>query len=110
MATTRFELHVKQKGRTVLPVGFREACGFGTDVTLIARPIGPGQAIIETMDAVLARLWDGIPSRVEGAVEDVAAQRAEERAVLDERAGDADAGDDESDARGARALAILGLD
>lgn len=56
-----FRLAVKDKGRTVLPAGLRQACGFSPGDALRARPIGPGQFIVETDEAVLTRIWSRLP-------------------------------------------------
>jgi hypothetical protein len=38
---------------------------------LIARTLGPGQAIIETADAVMERIWSGVPAEPADAVGDL---------------------------------------
>ncbi len=57
----QFRLAVKDKGRTVLPVGLQQACGFAPGAHLVARPIGRGQFIAETSEAVLDRIWSRVP-------------------------------------------------
>lgn len=56
-----FQLSVKVKGRTVLPVGLQRACGFAPGAKLVARPLGKGCFVVETREAVLERIWAGIP-------------------------------------------------
>lgn len=107
---THFELHVKDKGRTVLPVALRDACGFETGVTLIARQIGPGQAIVETENSILERMWSRNVEDGTDGVEALRAMRAADNELLTTRAQDTGEGDDDSDARGAALLEALGLD
>lgn len=54
-----FQLSVKVKGRTVLPVGLQRACGFAPGAKLVARPLGRGCFVVETREAVLERIWAG---------------------------------------------------
>ena len=108
----RFEFEVKEKGRAVLPVGLRTACGFEVGTRLVARPIGPGQAIVETTDAVLDRIWSGIPSGTTqvDAVAELATARAEAVALREQRATATAAGDERSDERSSALLPALGLE
>ena len=55
---TTFRLSVKEKGRTVLPMGLQRACGFGPGSELVARPLGNGQFLVESIDAILSRIWE----------------------------------------------------
>lgn len=55
---TTFRLSVKDKGRTVLPIGLQRACGFAPGAELVARPLGEGRFLVESTDAVLARIWE----------------------------------------------------
>lgn len=107
----RFEFEVKAKGRAVLPIGLRTACGFDVGTRLVARPIGPGQAIIETADAALERIWSGIPgvAASEDAVAELAAARAEDVALRAQRAGAAPPNDEGVNERADALLAALGL-
>jgi len=59
-----FRLSVKVKGRTVLPVGLQRACGFAPGAKLVARPLGRGRFVVETPEAVLERIWAGIPQNM----------------------------------------------
>jgi len=54
-----FQLSVKEKGRTVLPVGLQRACGFAPGAKLVARPLGNGSFVVETRETVLERIWAG---------------------------------------------------
>lgn len=67
-----YEFEVKDKGRAVLPAGLRSVCGFEPGTRLTARPMGPGQALVETRQAVLARIWSHRP---EGRTDGVGALR-----------------------------------
>jgi len=53
-----FRLSVKDKGRTVLPIGLQRACGFAPGAELLARPLGNGRFLVESSDAVLSRIWE----------------------------------------------------
>jgi hypothetical protein len=53
-----FRLFVKDKGRTVLPLGLQRACGFAPGSELVARPLGNGRFLVESADAVLSRIWE----------------------------------------------------
>jgi hypothetical protein len=53
-----FRLFVKEKGRTVLPMGLQRACGFAPGAELVARPLGEGRFLVESTDAVLSRIWE----------------------------------------------------
>jgi bifunctional DNA-binding transcriptional regulator/antitoxin component of YhaV-PrlF toxin-antitoxin module len=75
-----YEFEIREKGRAVLPAGLRSACGFGVGTRLIARPLGPGQAIVETAEAVLARIWADAPREDVDAVGELLRWRAEEAA------------------------------
>lgn len=85
-----FHLSVKDKGRTVLPSALQKECGFAPGSDLVARTIGPGSFLVETPEAVLARVRGGLPDDAlnEGGVEalDVwrAGSDAERRSRLEE--------------------------
>ena len=112
MSTAQYEFEVKAKGRAVIPAGLRSACGFEPGTMLHARPLGPGQAVVETSEAILERIWSAntSPEADTGGVEDLAAWRANE--VLGSNASpDAEAGSPEPLTDAGRAtLAALGLD
>jgi hypothetical protein len=80
--TDRFGFEVKEKGRVVFPVGLRAACHFEVGTRLIGRPVGPGQALVETTDAVFDRLWSGAPTGDTDAVEELWKWRAAQAAEL----------------------------
>ena len=117
-----YRLHVKEKGRTVLPVGLQRACGFSPGAELVARPIGDGRFVVESTDAILERIWSRVPSGADAgtetpadaehgdAVESLHAWRAD---TTDARRSALQAPElasaDESDRRAARLLAELGL-
>lgn len=108
---THFRLSVKDKGRTVLPTALQRECGFAVGAELIARPLGPGRFLVETADAVLDRIWSGVPTDgPTDAVAELAAWRthssSERMAALSAGAPDADG--TETD-HGAELLRELGL-
>ena len=118
MATSspRFEFEIKDKGRVVLPGGLRDICGFSVGTRLVARPLGKGQAIIETTDAVLERIWAGVPEQHAGsAVEALKQMRTGDAALqhetLNKRQNMADTAQTEkSERRSSLLLTELGLD
>jgi len=109
MPPTHFELHVKDKGRTVLPAALRDACSFEVGATLIARPTGPGRAVVETEASVLERMWGRNTADEADGVEELKVARAADNELLERRATDLGEGDERSDARAAALLAELGL-
>lgn len=112
MSTAQYGFEVKAKGRAVIPAGLRAACGFEPGTMLHARPLGPGQAVIETSEAILDRIWAANTSTEAdaGGVEDLAAWRANE-VIGSDASPDTETGSPEplTDA-GRAALAALGLD
>jgi bifunctional DNA-binding transcriptional regulator/antitoxin component of YhaV-PrlF toxin-antitoxin module len=87
-----FSFEVKEKGRVVLPAGLRRACGFEVGSRLVARSLGPGQAIVETADAVMERIWSGVPAEPVDAVGALWEWRAEEAERMTQSASPPDAG------------------
>jgi bifunctional DNA-binding transcriptional regulator/antitoxin component of YhaV-PrlF toxin-antitoxin module len=103
-----FSFEVKEKGRVVLPVGLRVACGFEVGSRLVARTLGPGQAIIETADAVMERIWSGVPTEQTDAVAGLWDWRAKEAERM--TLGQPVPADEEASARASKAtLRKLGL-
>ena len=83
---TTYRLTVREKGRTVLPADLQRACGFGVGSELVARRLGPGRFVVETVDAVLERIWSGIPeATAESGVDVLHAWRATSDAARDDR-------------------------
>lgn len=76
----RFEFEVKAKGRVVLPAALRDACGFVPGTRVSVRPIGRGQAILETADAALERIWSYGPGHETDGVEELRRWRDAEAA------------------------------
>jgi bifunctional DNA-binding transcriptional regulator/antitoxin component of YhaV-PrlF toxin-antitoxin module len=111
MSFDTFDIEIKEKGRVVLPVDLRSACGFGVGARLVARVVGPGQVMIESREAVLERIWSGIPEEHTNEVEALAEDRSAEIALLAGRdAACATAGDEAKTlARGEALLSALGL-
>lgn len=54
-----YELKVDRQGRVILPVALRKSSGIEIGSSLVARPVGEGQILLETRDAVLRRLRAG---------------------------------------------------
>ncbi len=73
-----YTLAVKDKGRTVLPIELRHACGVESGDTLSAHQIADGVFVIETRAAILQRLQSGAKAVGvdRGGVEDLAAWRS----------------------------------
>lgn len=65
----------------MLPVGLRKACGFEPGTRLHARPTGPGQAVVETTDAIMNRIWSGNSPEATNGVEELKAWRTAEAAA-----------------------------
>jgi len=82
-----FHLAVKDKGRTVLPSALQKECGFAPGSELVARTLGPGSFLVETPEAVLARIREGLRDDAlrEGGVEALDAWRADSDAQRRER-------------------------
>ena len=73
-----YTLAVKDKGRTVLPIELRHACGVDAGDTLSARQIADGVFVVETRAAILQRLQSGAEAVGVGCggVEDLVAWRS----------------------------------
>ena len=108
---TTYRLMVREKGRTVLPADLQRACGFGVGSELVARRLGPGRFVVETTDAVLARIWSGIPeASEESGVDALQAWRTTSATTRDDCLRSAALPDEKtSRAHGARLLDELGL-
>lgn len=105
--------HVGAKGRVVLPAAVRRAANIAEGDAVVARPIGDGRVVIETVQSIRERVWGAAPtaSGLDTTTE-VRAMRAEDNDVSDQAfARRADAGGSETDsaAAGAALLARLGL-
>lgn len=84
MATEVYNFEIKEKGRSVWPVGLRAACGFDPGVEVVATPLGKGRALVETHEAVLEELWAGQSSDDADGVEALQQRRAlEARMAVD---------------------------
>ena len=108
--TASFQLG--DKGRVVLPAAVRRAARIPDGATVIAHAAGEGRIVIETADAIRARVWGAAPEPCDlDAVADVRALRHEDNQIADaaaERRSAAPVGSGGGDA-GARLLAHLGL-
>ena len=111
LVTTSF--HVGAKGRVVLPAALRRAAHIVEGAELVARLIGEGQVLLETKDAVRARVWGAAPQPTNlDVTADVRAMRDEDIALEGRNAERREAGtgsEADSDAVGAALLAKLGL-
>jgi bifunctional DNA-binding transcriptional regulator/antitoxin component of YhaV-PrlF toxin-antitoxin module len=56
-----YRLTVKEKGRTVLPVGLQRECGFGPGDELVARALANGSFLVETRTQILEQIWSSMP-------------------------------------------------
>ena len=74
-------LSVGDKGRVVLPAALRREAGVQVGDELIARAVGPHQILVETREAVAARLRARF--RDAGGTDDLRQARAADRAVED---------------------------
>ena len=97
------------KGRSVVPAAVRRAAGVSERDRLVAYADGRGRIVLETTEAIQARVWAGAGQRAE--VSDVAAGRAREVALADANFARRSVQPDEetADAAGQRLLTTLGL-
>lgn len=111
LVTTSF--HVGAKGRVVLPAAIRRAAHIEEGAELVARLVGEGQMLLETKDAVRARVWGAAPQSSDlDVTADVRAMRDEDLALEARNAArrEGDVGSEaDSEAAGAALLAQLGL-
>lgn len=105
--------HVGAKGRVVLPAAIRRAAHIGEGDELVARLVGEGQLLLETKDAVRARVWGAAPQPIGlDAAADVRAMRTQDVALEsrnEARREAAEGSATESDEAGAALLAHLRL-
>lgn len=108
-----FAFNIGPKGRSVLPAAVRRAAHFEEGTQVVAIALGEGRVLLETVDAVRQRVWDGAPAATDGssdAAADVRRMREDDIAISDAAAArrsatPSDGGED----RGAALLAKLGL-
>jgi bifunctional DNA-binding transcriptional regulator/antitoxin component of YhaV-PrlF toxin-antitoxin module len=72
-------LSVGEKGRVVLPAALRKEAGVQVGDELVARVVGPHQILVETKEAVAARLRARF--RDAGGTDDLRRARAADRAI-----------------------------
>ena len=104
--------HLGPKGRVVLPAAVRRAAGIPDGAQVIARAIGPGRIVIETIDAVRDRVWSASSDSAGVDSTDIRALREEDINTADRAAQARSRVEDdttESDAVGLSLLAHLGL-
>jgi len=105
--------HVGAKGRVVLPAAVRRAASIAEGDQVVARPVGEGRVVIETVRAIRVRVWGAAPdaSGLDTTTE-VRAMRAEDNDVSDQgfaRRAAVNGSETDSAAAGAALLARLGL-
>jgi AbrB family looped-hinge helix DNA binding protein len=104
---------VGPKGRIVLPSAVRRAARIEEGAEVVARLLGEGQLLIETKDAVRARVWGAAPEPAGlDTTADVRALRSEDIALVAKNAArqaELSSTEQDSDAAGAALLAHLGL-
>jgi bifunctional DNA-binding transcriptional regulator/antitoxin component of YhaV-PrlF toxin-antitoxin module len=101
-------LNVGPKNRVVLPLALRRAAGLGVGTELRGYVDVQGRVILETVDAVRARVWAAAPHAGQESASAVRAAHETELSIERENAARRAAGavDDQA---GARLLAELGL-
>ncbi len=110
--TVSAPFHVGAKGRVVLPSAVRRAARIEEGAELVARFVGEGQVLIETKDAVRARVWGAAPDPTGvDTTADVRAMRNEDGALVAKKMAReaAPSSEQDSDAAGAALLKHLGL-
>lgn len=111
VVTTSF--HVGAKGRVVLPAALRRAADIEEGAELVARLVGRGQLLLETKDAVRARVWEAAPQSsgldVTRDVREMRSEDVERESSNAARREEALGSHADSDAAGAALLAHLGL-
>lgn len=105
---------VGAKGRAVIPVAVRRAAGVAEGQTMVAQADAPGRIVLETPEAIQARVWAGAPGQEgEDAADDLRALRDEDNRLAEAAAGRRARGtsgrEAEADDLGERLLKDLGL-
>ena len=110
-STVSAALTLDRKGRAVLPASVRRAAGVDEESTLVAWVAAEGTIVIETPEAVQARVWAAASAAGDlNATAAIREVRVEDARNSDENfARRAAAGDSDSDAVGAALLADLRL-
>lgn len=97
------------KGRVLIPVAVRRAAELADGADLVVRSDGPGRIVVETRDAVRARVWADAPTPAGlDTVADVRAMRDEDVEISDRQSAARSATTAGEDA-GERLLEFLGL-
>jgi len=97
------------KGRVLIPIAVRHAAELTDGAELVVRSDGPGRIVVETRDAVQARVWADAPTPTGlDTTADVRAARDEDAAVSDRQSAERSAATTD-DGAGDRLLAPLGL-
>lgn len=104
---------VGQKGRVMLPAAVRRAAHLEDGAEVVARPDGPGRIVIESVDAIRARLWAAAPEP-DGldVAQDVREMRQQDQAVVEANAtrqATTLRPESDSEAAGRALLSLLGL-
>ncbi len=104
-------LVIGAKGRSVLPAPVRRAAQVGEGAQMLARAEGPGRIVLETPEAVQARVWAAAPAETAARPDDASRMRADEVAIADANFARRSLEPSETDAArvGAQLLTQLGL-
>ena len=104
---------IGQKGRVMLPAAVRRAANLEEGTEVVARPDGEGRLVIESVDAIRARLWASAPEPTGlDAQADVRQMRRQDQTVADAnsaRQAAALASEQDSEQTGRALLTFLGL-
>ena len=105
--------HVGQKGRVMLPAAVRRAAHLDDGAEVVARPDGEGRIIIESVEAIRARLWAAAPEPSGlDLTRDVRELRQQDQVVVASNAArqvDTLSSQSDSDKAGQALLTFLGL-
>jgi bifunctional DNA-binding transcriptional regulator/antitoxin component of YhaV-PrlF toxin-antitoxin module len=86
--STSSEFRLGPKGRVVLPAAVRRAAHIPEGASVVAHAEGEGRIVIETVDAVRARVWGAAPGESEAdATTDMRSMRDEDTSISDEAHG-----------------------
>ncbi len=99
------------KGRVVLPAAVRRAARIQDGAELVAHAAGEGRIVVETIDAIRKRVWDGAPAPTGlDTAADVRVMREEDAKIADASATTrSQAGESANPSIGAALLSHLDL-
>ena len=102
-------MHMNDKGRTVIPAAIRAAAFIGTNDELVARVAGPGIVVLESRDAIRARIRANAGPSGGDMVARLRADRVAEFEIESRKPRKPERSAEESAAIGEAMLAELGL-